>query len=872
MVPPPARHFALALALLWSLAPHATVPARAQSAPPTLNRLDADAEERNREAREKWIEGMHRAAPGTDWRAIEHANAALNRSARADFLARMGGASGALGRPGANGARRPGALQTQSAASWNELGASGQTGRTHCAALATDGSLYIGTASGGLWKGPIGGGSTWTPLSDNVGEGVHNMVVVPASGPNPEVIETITEGHDATGQGVASVYYSSDGGATWNVPAGLPSAVWTGVRIIADKGVARRVFLLVEGWIYTGTAWDHNWHLLRSTDGGLSYALVHEEPLATRPDVWMSRTGASALYLMVNGQMKKSIDGGVTFTAVGSTPIGADGLTLVGSEAGSPTFYAVLNNAGAWTLYSSTNGGASWTFKQSISDFLYGSIGCSSVNSQQVILGYVNVSQSSDGGTTLTPINNWADYYSDPVHKLHADLHGVQALSPSGVEHFYLSTDGGTYQYDFGTGAALNLTQNGLRNSQYYSIFTGTPGAPNLIAAGSQDQGYQLSLAGGPPYTFNQALSGDYGHLTSARTDKSMLWAVYPGFILLDVDGAFPPTLEYPSFPSGATLQWMPFLLADPDDASTVYLCGDHLYTVTRTGPNAYSYATSAQSFTGAGTDLLTALAISPADHNYWFAASSMGALWYSHDYGATWTESASTGPASHYFYGTAILASPTDRNTCFVGGSGYSGPAIYKSIDGGATWNPLGDTQPSTLVYKLAFDSPVTQTLYAATDAGPYSYAPGPDLWTNLLGATCCAPLTTYWDVEPLPSLNTMRFASYGRGIWDYNLGGVLAAGPPQIERLRMAVYPNPSRESATFAFDSPRAGRARLEIFGVDGRRVAVAFDAWRAAGHGEVKFDNRASGRPLRDGIYLARLTTPAGTTSAKLLVAR
>lgn len=834
-------------ALATLLAALAAAPAaRSATAPPTHHRLDADAEERNREARERWFESLHRAAPGTDWRVIERANTALNEAARAAFLERDNGA-----------------LRAQATASWHEIGANSQTGRTHVAALATDGSLYVGTAQGGLWKGPIGGGSSWTPLSDDVGQGVHGMVVIPAAGVNPEVIETITEGGD--------VHYSTNGGATWSVPTGLPDAVWKGVRIVADQGVARRVFLLVEGWIWTGTAWDHNWHLLRSTDGGLSYTMVHEEPLATRPDIWMSRTGASALYLMVNGMMKKSIDGGANFTLVGTAPIGAEGLSLAGSEAGAPTFYAGLLNAGVVSLYASTNGGVSWTFKSTLSDVIYGSIGTSTVNSQQLVLGYVNVYRSSDGGTTLTPINDWSEYYADPAHKLHADLHGVQALTVSGTEHFYLSTDGGTYQYDFGTGAVQNLTQNGLRNAQYYSIFTSSTD-PTNIAAGSQDQGYQLSVSGPAPYNFNQVISGDYGHLTSAHTDHSLLWSVYPTFILLQVNASSTPTLEYPAFPGGAIVQWMPFVLADPDNAAKLYFCGDHLYTVTRTAPNNYAYATSAQDFTGGVGDLLTALAISPADHNYWYAASSNGALWYSHNHGTSWTQSASTGPISHYFYGTTLLPSPTDRSACYVGGSGYSGPAIYRTTDAGATWNPLGATQPSTLVYRLAFDGPVTQKLYAATEAGPYAYDSGLDSWTNLLAATCCAPLTTYWDVEALPSQGILRFATYGRGIWDYNLGTVLAAGAPRVDALTMRIYPNPSRESATFAFELPRAGRTRLEIFGVDGRRVAVPFDAWRPAGHGELRFDNRVGGRLLGAGVYLARLTTPAGSTNAKLLIAR
>src|SRR4029453_8246432 len=52
---------------------------------PTENRLDEEAEERNREAREKWFEEIHRAPGGIDWRKVEDANGRdemLRRNAR----------------------------------------------------------------------------------------------------------------------------------------------------------------------------------------------------------------------------------------------------------------------------------------------------------------------------------------------------------------------------------------------------------------------------------------------------------------------------------------------------------------------------------------------------------------------------------------------------------------------------------------------------------------------------------------------------------------------------------------------------------------------------------------------------------------------
>ena len=50
---------------------------------------------------------------------------------------------------------------------------------------------------------------------------------------------------------------------------------------------------------------------------------------------------------------------------------------------------------------------------------------------------------------------------------------------------------------------------------------------------------------------------------------------------------------------------------------------------------------------------------------------------------------------------------------------SGYGGPAVYKTTDGGVTWQEMDQGLPPTLVLGLAFDDPVRQNLYAAADAG---------------------------------------------------------------------------------------------------------------------------------------------------------
>src|SRR5690606_12613201 len=80
--------------------------------------------------------------------------------------------------------------------------------------------------------------------------------------------------------------------------------------------------------------------------------------------------------------------------------------------------------------------------------------------------------------------------------------------------------------------------------------------------------------------------------------------------------------------------------------------------------------------------------------------------------------------------------------------------------------------------------------------------------------------------------------------------------------------VYPNPATGRATLAFTLPAPGPVRVEVFDVVGRRVAVLAEGFRAAGAHTLAFAPGA----LPGGVYVCRLTTPAGTRSRPLVVLR
>ena len=103
---------------------------------------------------------------------------------------------------------------------------------------------------------------------------------------------------------------------------------------------------------------------------------------------------------------------------------------------------------------------------------------------------------------------------------------------------------------------------------------------------------------------------------------------------------------------------------------------------------------------------------------------------------------------------------------------------------------------------------------------------------------------------------------------------GGAVAAGPgPAPPALRLLpASPNPATAALRLPYVLPAAGRARLAIHDLRGRRVALLADGWREAGRHEARWDGRdAAGRPLPAGVYFAVLQLGRESRAQKLVLA-
>ncbi len=101
---------------------------------------------------------------------------------------------------------------------------------------------------------------------------------------------------------------------------------------------------------------------------------------------------------------------------------------------------------------------------------------------------------------------------------------------------------------------------------------------------------------------------------------------------------------------------------------------------------------------------------------------------------------------------------------------------------------------------------------------------------------------------------------------------GSLPEPGPAAPARLPLAQnIPNPFRPPTRIAYELAARGRARLEIFAVDGRFVRAVVDRVEEPGSHEAAWDGRdARGVELPAGVYFCRLAAGGQMAARKLLL--
>ncbi len=212
-------------------------------------------------------------------------------------------------------------------------------------------------------------------------------------------------------------------------------------------------------------------------------------------------------------------------------------------------------------------------------------------------------------------------------------------------------------------------------------------------------------------------------------------------------------------------------------------------------------------------------LAVDPRDERIWYAAAASGGVWKTTNAGTTW--SPLFDQQGSYSIG-CITIDPKDPLTVWVGaGENNSqrsvsyGDGVYKSIDGGRTWENVG-LKASEHIGKIVIDPRDSDTVYVAAqgplwsaggDRGLYKTTDGGKTWKAVL---VISENTGVTDVVLDPRDPDVVFAAAHqrrRHVW-----GVVAGGPES--GLHKSTDGGATWKKVTSGLPSEELGRIGLAV----------------------------------------------------------
>lgn len=467
---------------------------------------------------------------------------------------------------------------------WRNIGPANMAGRvTDIEAVENDfTTVYVGAASGGVWKS-VNAGTTWEPIFENYGTA--NVGDIAIFQPDPDIVwvgtgESCTRNSVGWGDGV---YKSTDGGETFvNVGLGDTHHIGEVLTHPFDRDI---VYVAAQGHL-----WGHSGErgLYRTKDGGETWELLGDglpnDGRTGATDIKMDPHNPNVLYAAFwerlrqpyrfdsggpNGGMFKSTDGGDTWTKLTSgLPEGDTGKIGISVYRQNPNIvmaivehgyqpqsgrggrrgrggggrgggggpvnpeYADMTRLGTG-IYRSEDGGDSWEFVTRYNNrpFYYSHIYIDPNDDQQVyvLAGSANVSE--DGGRS----------FSRNMEGISGDFHALW-VHPEKPDIFYVGNDKGSYvTYD--RGMTFTMFDN-MDIGQFYAV-TADNRDPYWVYGGLQDNGNW----GGPSNSrdYNGILndhwfkfhSGDGFHTTVDPNDWRTVYTESQGGNLRRLDAVF---------------------------------------------------------------------------------------------------------------------------------------------------------------------------------------------------------------------------------------------------------------------------------------------------------------------------------------------
>jgi photosystem II stability/assembly factor-like uncharacterized protein len=711
------------------------------------------------------------------------------------------------------------------------IGPAGMSGRvTSIDVVRNDPStIYIGTASGGVWKSQSGG-INWRPIFDD--QVIQNIGSVAIQQSNPSVVWVGTgEGNPRNSQSSgAGIYKSLDAGRTWKF-MGLKETK-TIHRIIVHPSDPNTVYAAA-----VGSAWGPNAErgVYKTTDGGESWEKIlfvndttgcadlvidpnnPNKLIAAmwhywrRPWTFESGGAGSGLYI--------TYDGGKSWTRKSDKnglPKGKLGRIGVAIAPSMPSRVYALVESKKTGLYRSDDGGESWNLVSAKNignrPFYYSEIYVDPKNENRIYNLYSLMSMSEDAGKSFKVILPYSNVHpdhqafyvhpDDPSFLINGNDGGLNISRDRGknwrfvtnlplAQFYHINYDedwpynvyGGMQDNGSWVGPSTVYQRGGIRNSHWDELYFGD-GFDVVPFPGNSRYGYAMSQGGNVAWYDRQ-------------TGKTR-------FI-------------QPNHPEGNALRfnWNAAICQSPFADSTIFFGSQHVHRSDDLGrnwkvisPDLTTNDTSKQKQAKSGgltidatraenfTSLLC-IEQSPLDSNMLWASSDDGKLNLSLDLGKSWIElSKNLKGLPQGSWIPQVVCSRTNREVVYVVANNYRRhdwkPYLYRTTDAGKTWTRLASSVEG---YCLSVQEDPVQNnlLYLGTEQGLWISIDNGANWSRFMNGF---PAVSTMDLKVHPS-GDLVIGTFGRAAYildDLNpLRALAKEGKSMLEKDVVLFDPQP-------------------------------------------------------------------------------
>ena len=666
-------------------------------------------------------------------------------------------------------------------------------------------TLYVGAASGGVWKS-VDGGSNFRSIFDR--EPVQSIGAIAIDPGNPKNVwvgtgESWIRNSASMGDGI---YKSTDGGDNWT-NMGLANSERI-AKILIDPKDSNTVYACVTGHAFNDSP-DRG--VYKTSDGGKSWrktlagsnastgcammSMNQSEPgtlYATlwdyRRQAWTFRSGGPGSGIF------KSTDKGEHWTEIEQSnakglpakPYGRIALTVAPSNP--KVVYAMIECANS-ALYRSNDAGLSWTRLDASQymvwrPFYFANLIVDPTDENKVFKGDLILLLSNDGGKS----------FQNTGSATHGDHHDMW-ISPDNPNLVFDADDGGLWRSQDGGSGWEHMVN--LPISQFYHVSL-DDADPYRVYGGLQDNSSWVGDSSYPGGVSNSRwenmFGGDGFWMWPDPSDAAYLYAEAQGGAIGRVNRFTHETrLITPYARYGEKklrFSWNTPIQVSPTDKATLYIASQFLYrsrdrgqSWERISPDLSTNNPEKQKQEESGgvtidnssaetNNTIYAISESPKNANTIWAGTDDGNIQVTRDAGKNWTNVTSNvrevgdAPitswveASRYDEATAYATFDAHMN-------GDPKPYLFKTVDYGKSWQQLAAESSGVRGYAhvIKEDTVDPKLLFLGTEFGLWISNDGGAHWAQYTGSNF--PNVAVRDLAIHPRTSDLVIATHGRGIW---------------------------------------------------------------------------------------------------------